>query len=288
MSSLESLGYGPFFSEQFDHFDRPDLVPARISSEGRGVYHLIGCRSPVGELRGRLRRELGQDERPVVGDWVAVVEGEERASIHHLLNRRTAFVRRAAGTKAGVQTIAANVDLFFVVTSANRDFNVRRLERFLAAVWDSGAEAVVVLNKVDIGKSIEAMVDEIDAIALGVPVVCTSATARTGLDDLRGHLCVGKTGGLVGSSGVGKSSLVNCLLGREAQSVRTIRRDEKGRHATTRRELIQLPDGGKQITQCADHGMPLEASAAKNPLRKEIAKLAQSLHDLGRNEAEAA
>jgi len=243
MSSLESLGFDPFFSNRFDDLERPDLLPARISSEGRGVYHLLGCRAPVGELRGRLRRELGQDERPVVGDWVAVVDGNERASIHHLLDRRAAFVRRAAGTESGIQTIAANVDLFFVVTSANRDFNVRRLERFLAAVWDSGAEAVVVLNKIDIGKSIDDMVDEIGAAAIGVPVACTSATAGTGLDGLRSHLSTGKTVGFVGSSGVGKSSLINRLLGREEQSVRTIRRDEKGRHATTRRELIPMPDG---------------------------------------------
>jgi ribosome biogenesis GTPase len=204
MSSLESLGFDPFFSNQFDDLERPDLLPARISSEGRGVYHLLGCRAAVGELRGRLRRELGQDERPVVGDWVAVVDGKERASINHLLDRRAAFVRRAAGTESGVQTIAANVD---------------------------------------IGKSIDDMVDEIGAVAIGVPVACTSATAGTGLEGLRSHLSTGKTAGFVGSSGVGKSSLINRLLGREEQAVRNIRRDEKGRHATTRRELIPMPDG---------------------------------------------
>jgi ribosome biogenesis GTPase len=180
----------------------------------------------------------------VVGDWVAVVDGLDRAVIHHVLNRRTQLVRRAAGTAAGTQVIAANVDLFFIVTSANRDFNVRRLERYLAAVWDSGAEPAVVLNKIDLGGDIGGFVDEIGTVAFGVPLVKVSAVTGEGLTELRKHLAPGGTVGLIGSSGVGKSSLVNRLLGREIQPVRTVRRDEKGRHATTRRELIELPDGG--------------------------------------------
>ncbi|MGD8412645.1 MAG: ribosome small subunit-dependent GTPase A [Candidatus Latescibacterota bacterium] len=247
MDALTSLGFGEFFARQFDRFETPELVPARVSSEGRGVYHLLGCRARVGELRGRLRHELDREHRPVVGDWVAVVDGGQRATIHHVLDRRTTFFRRAAGSESEVQVIAANVDLFFVVTSANRDFNVRRLERFLAAVWDSGAEPVVVLNKTDLAETVEDMVSEIDGVAIGVPVVRTSATLGTGLDDLRAHLGVGKTVGLVGSSGVGKSSLVNRLLGVNAQPVETVRRDEKGRHTTTRRELVELPGGGLLI-----------------------------------------
>jgi ribosome biogenesis GTPase len=244
LSSLEALGYGRFFSEQHDFLGRPDLVPARIASEGRGNYRLRGCRASIGELRGRLQHDLTTPERPVVGDWVLVVDGEDRAVIHHVLGRHTELIRRAAGTEAGVQVIAANVDLFFIVTSANRDFNIRRLERYLAAVWDSGAEPVVVLNKIDLGGAVADMVEEIGAVAFGVPVVCVSAVTGDGMDDLRGHLAGGKTVGLVGSSGVGKSSLVNRLLGHDAQHVRTLRGDGKGRHATTRRELIELPGGG--------------------------------------------
>jgi ribosome biogenesis GTPase len=198
----------------------------------------------VGELRGRLYHELSPPERPVVGDWVSVADGEDRAIIHHVMERRTAMVRRAAGTEAGIQVVAANVDLFFIVTTVDRDFNVRRLERYMAAVWDSGAEPVVILNKIDIGGDIEDMVEAIGAVGFGVPVVRVSALTGVGLDDLRGHLGPGKTIGLVGSSGVGKSSLVNRLLGREVQQVRILRRDDKGRHTTSRRELIELPDGG--------------------------------------------
>jgi ribosome biogenesis GTPase len=244
LSSLESLGFNEFFSAQFDLVHEPDTVPARIASEGRGVYPLLGCRAQLGELRGRLRHELPPGDWPVAGDWVAVADGEDRGIIHRVFDRRTAMVRRAAGTEGGVQVVAANVDLFFVVTSANRDFNLRRLERYLAAVWDSGAKPVIVLNKIDIGERVDELVEEIESVGLGVPVVRASAVTGDGLNDLRSHLASGVTVGLVGSSGVGKSSLVNRLLGRELQSVRTLRKDEKGRHATTRRELIELPEGG--------------------------------------------
>lgn len=244
MSSLKSLGFDQFFSLQYDRLGRPDLVPARITSESRANYALGGCRAPLGELRGRLQHDLDPLERPVVGDWVAVVDGTGRAVIHHIFERRTAMIRRAAGTKADIQIIAANVDVFFIVTSANRDFNMRRIERYLAAVWDSGAEPVVVLNKIDLGGTVDEMVEEIGAVAFGVPVVQVSAITGDGLSDLRCHIGPDQTVGLVGSSGVGKSSLVNCLLGHSAQPTRTLREDEKGRHTTTRRELIELPDGG--------------------------------------------
>jgi ribosome biogenesis GTPase len=247
LSSLESLGFGPFFSKQHDLLGRSGLVPARVALEGRGNYRLCGCRAAIGELAGRLKHELGPLERPVVGDWVSVADGEDRAVIHRVLDRRTTMVRRAAGTASGIQVVAANVDLLFIVTSANRDFNVRRLERYLCAAWDSGARPVFVLNKIDLGGQIEDMLDEMAGMASGVPVVRTSALTGEGLGDLRGHMVCGKTAGLIGSSGVGKSSLVNCLLGREAQPVRTLRKDGKGRHATTRRELIELPGGGVLI-----------------------------------------
>jgi ribosome biogenesis GTPase len=241
------LGYGPFFSEQHDRLGRPELVPARIAAEGRGNYWLRGCRAPIGELRGRLQHELGPSERPVVGDWVLVVDDEDRAIIHHILDRNTEMVRRAAGSKSDLQVIAANVDLFLIVTSANRDFNIRRLERYLAVVMDSGAQPAIVLNKIDIGTNVDEMVEEIASVGVGIPVLQTSAFTGVGMDELRGYMAPGKTSAFIGSSGVGKSSLINRLLGREVQSVRTLRRDEKGRHATTRRELIELPGGGVLI-----------------------------------------
>jgi ribosome biogenesis GTPase len=238
------LGFDTFFSQQHDLLGRADLVPARIAAEVRGAYWLLGCRATTGQLKGSVRHELGPLERPVVGDWVSVTDHDAQAVIHHVLERRTWMVRRAAGSATDVQIVAANVDVFFIVTSANRDFNLRRLERYLAAVWDSGAEPVVVLNKIDVGVGIDDMVESIGTVGLGVPVVRVSALTGSGMEDLRGYLGRGKTVGFVGSSGVGKSSLINRLLGHEAQQVRTLRKDEKGRHATTRRELIELPDGG--------------------------------------------
>jgi ribosome biogenesis GTPase len=241
------LGYGSFFSAQHERVGRPDLVPARIAAEGRGNYHLLGCRASMGEMRGRLLHEIDACERPVVGDWVLVADDIERAVIHHIMERRTVMSRRAAGSKTDVQVLVANVDLFFIVTSANRDFNIRRLERYLAAVLDGGAQPAVVLNKIDIGGDVEGMFEEIASIGVGIPVLKVSALTGEGLDDLRSRIEAGMTFAFIGSSGVGKSSLINRLLGREMQSVRSLRRDGKGRHATTRRELIELPEGGVLI-----------------------------------------
>jgi ribosome biogenesis GTPase len=176
------------------------------------------------------------------------MDDAERAVIHHVLERRTALVRRAADTDAISQIIAANVDLVAIVTSANRDLNPRRLERYLTAVWDSGAAPLVVLNKVDLVAAATPLLEAIAAVALAVPVVQVSALTGQGIDGLRAYLGPGTTAGLVGSSGVGKSSLVNRLLGAETQAVRAIRDDDaRGRHTTTRRELIVLPGGGVLI-----------------------------------------
>jgi ribosome biogenesis GTPase len=248
MSSLhERLGFTPFFRERFDNLGKPDLVPARIASEGRGVYRLLGCRAERGELRGRLRHRLQGLEFPAVGDWVAVRDGGNLAIIDAILERRTALMRRAAGSDTECQIVAANIDLVFIVTTATRDYNPRRIERYLVAVWDSGAEPVILVNKIDLGGEVDEVLNELAEIAPGVATVCTSALTAQGLDELQSLLAPGRTIGLVGSSGVGKSSIVNRLLGSEAQSTCTTRRDEKGRHATSRRDLIEVPQGGLLI-----------------------------------------
>jgi ribosome biogenesis GTPase len=242
---LAELGFRPFFASQLAALYRSDLVPARIAADGQSVWHLLGCRAPIGELSGRLRGELEGIARPVVGDWVAVADGDDRAIIHHVLDRRTAMIRRAAGPALKSQVIAANVDVFGVVTSANHDLNPRRLERYLAVIWESGATPVIVLNKVDLVASVAPLLAEIETIAFGVPVAQVSALTGQGLDELRAYLGPGTTLAMVGSSGVGKSSLINRLLGRQAQQVNAIRDDDaRGRHTTTRRELLLLPEGG--------------------------------------------
>jgi ribosome biogenesis GTPase / thiamine phosphate phosphatase len=244
---LEDLGFGPFFATQFDPLvrARPGLVPARIAADGAGIYHLLGSQARLGELSGRLRHELSGINRPAVGDWVAVTDDAERAVIHHVLRRRTAMIRRAADTDATAQMIAANVDVFCLVTSANRDLNPRRIERYLTAVWESGANPVVVLNKVDLVDDLPPLRQAVAAVALGVPTVEVSALTGVGVDALRAHVSRGTTVGLVGSSGVGKSSLINRLVGREVQHVSEIREDDaRGRHTTTRRELVLLPGAG--------------------------------------------
>ncbi|MGH2617408.1 MAG: ribosome small subunit-dependent GTPase A [Thermomicrobiales bacterium] len=246
---LADLGYNPFFSSQLDRLERPGLIPARIAADGPGIYTLLGCRAQLGELSGRLRHELHETARPAVGDWVAVADDDHRAVIHQVLHRRTAMIRRAADPHLRdtprQQVIAANVDLFGIVTSANRDLNPRRLERYMTAAWDSGATPLVVLNKIDLADDIAPMVAVIEEVAFGAAIVPVSALTGAGIDMLRTHVGRGTTVGLVGSSGVGKSSLINRLVGREVQYVKEIREDDaRGRHTTTRRELVLLPGGG--------------------------------------------
>jgi ribosome biogenesis GTPase / thiamine phosphate phosphatase len=246
LTTLAALGFDEFFAAQRDALPA-EWVPARIAAEGQSSFHLAGCRAPLGDLAGRLLSSRHKIERPVVGDWVAVLDGAERAAIQHLFERRTALVRRAAGTQTEVQVVVANVDVFFVVTATDRDFNARRLERYVAAVWNSGASPVIVLNKIDLAEDAEALLETIDSVAIGVPVVRASARSGEGLEALRAYIGPGKTVGFVGSSGVGKSSLANRLLGRAAQAVGDLRSDERGRHTTTARQLILVPEGGVLI-----------------------------------------
>jgi ribosome biogenesis GTPase len=243
LTDLAALGFDAFFAAQRSALP-PEWVPARVSAEGQNSFHLLGCRAPLGDLSGRLLRSQHKLTRPLVGDWVAVVDGPERAQIQHLYERRTALVRRAAGTLAEPQVVAVNVDVFFVVTAANRDFNERRLERYVAAVWNSGASPVIVLNQVDLAEEREPLLEAIDRVAIGVPVVTASAVSGEGLDALRKHIEPGKTVGFIGSSGVGKSSLTNCLLGRELQATAGLRNDDRGRHTTSGRQLVLLAHGG--------------------------------------------
>ena len=246
--SIEELGYTPFFSAQFELLSESEgLVVARVSAESHGLYQLLGSMATLGELSGKLRGQLKAGERPVCGDWVAVGEHGDRATIRHVFDRRTQLVRRAASSDGLPQTIAANVDVFFIVTSANQELNPRRLERYLTAVWDSGADPVLVLNKVDLVEDLAALETSLRSVAGTAPIVGVSAHTGQGMAELESVLAPNKTVSFIGSSGVGKSSLANRILGHEQQATGDTSSAAKGRHTTTRRELVVVPGRGVLI-----------------------------------------
>jgi ribosome biogenesis GTPase len=245
--SLHRLGWNAHFENLFVHHRSRGLEPARVSREDRGRYGVLderGARSA--ELAGRLRHEARtRAEWPAVGDWVALRPGAaSSAVIDAVLPRSSAFTRKVAGEATEEQVIAANVDTVFLVSGLDLDFNPRRIERYLAAAWDSGAEPVVVLNKADLVDDLESRLAEVTAVAPGAAVVTLSALAGEGLEALAPWLAPGRTVALLGSSGVGKSTLVNALLGEARQETGGVREaDSRGRHTTTHRELVPLPGG---------------------------------------------
>jgi len=246
--NLESLGWDASYAEAFQPHEQDDLTPARVAVEHRSEYVVY---SVLGELRagaaGRLRFD---GEHPAVGDWVAVAArpDEERATIQAVLPRRTAFVRKAPWLETKAQVIAANVDVVFVVCGLDANFNVRRIERYITLAWESGAEPVVLLTKADLCDDVDSRRWEVEAVAIGVPVHTVSAPTGEGLEAVASHLGEGRTAALLGSSGVGKSTLVNALAGEELLLTREVREgDGRGRHTTTHRQLVVLPQGGVML-----------------------------------------
>lgn len=249
MHDLAALGWSPFFDEQWQRWAASEWVPARIAAEHRGAYEVWSAAGGGwSRIAGRLRHELQERELPGVGDWVALdgAPGPDRtAVIQRILDRRTVFVRGSAGREARAQVVAANVDLVLVVCGLDEDFNVRRIERYVARVWASGATPLVVLSKADLVEDARARVQEVEAHAPGLEVLAISALRRDGLEAVRARIGRGTTAALVGSSGAGKSTLVNALVGEEMMATGAVRsRDGRGRHVTTRRQLVLLPAGG--------------------------------------------
>ena len=246
--TLDQLGWSAAFAA--DH--APHLAvgrePARILAEDRGSYVV---RTATGERRasitGRFRHEAAGDPSafPAVGDWVAIDGGPDDGSIHAVLPRRTSIVRQASGKRTAAQVVGANVDVVFIVVSLNLDLNMRRLERYLAVAWESGAEPVVILSKADLVDDPTPVLAEVERIAVGAAILTVSAIDGRGMDEIRARIGSGRTVAFVGSSGVGKTTLLNRLAGEDRAVVKEIREDDaRGRHTTTRRQLHILPDGG--------------------------------------------
>ncbi len=250
--SLLRWGWNEFFETAWKSEEPGSAIPARVISHHRKFWALAGdfgeCwAAAAGKLR--LAAEEGA-EWPTVGDWVAaeVQEQGNAATIQGVLPRRSKFVRKAAGKALYEQVIAANIDIALLVFALDGDFNLRRAERYLAQCWESGARPIVVLNKADACADVQEKAREIEQIAAGTIVHVVSAKTGQGFDELEEYLRPGQTLVLLGSSGVGKSTIVNRLLGRAIQEVQEVRdTDSRGRHTTTARQLFALPGGALLI-----------------------------------------
>ena len=228
----------------------PELTAGRITLQEKGLYRI---RTVTGEqnalVSGRFQFEAQSvSDYPAVGDYVmANCADPDTAVIHQVLPRKSLFVRKAAGTSKTEQAVAANIDTVFVCMSLNNDFNLRRMERYLSVAWESGADPVVLLTKTDLCGDLPRRQSEVDAIAMGVPVLTSSAMELDGYRQITPYITQGRTVAFVGSSGVGKSTLINCLLGEERLATDGLRKDDKGHHTTTHRQLLFLPNGAMVI-----------------------------------------
>lgn len=245
--SIDKYGWNAYWQAQFSVCDNK-LVPGRIIRQHRQLYHLF-CEAGEYEatLSGRYLHKLEDSlDYPSVGDWVGFepVANETKGVIQQLLTRRSAFKRNTASDKTEAQVVAANVDKIFLVSALDGDFNLRRVERYLTEVWESGATPVIVLNKIDKCDDPDLYADKVAEIALGVDIVSISATEHLGFDRLEQFLKPKQTIALLGSSGVGKSSIINRLIGYDKMKVNALSDEKsKGRHTTSHRELILLDNG---------------------------------------------
>lgn len=244
--NLSDLGWKPSFQSAFETLSPSGLHPARIIRQDKGRYLLqtVTCTLP-----GLLPGNRVDESLPAVGDWVAIqMLDDGPAIIVALLPRFSVFSRKAAGVRTQEQVIAANIDVLFLVSGMDGDFNLRRIERYVVQSSDSGALPVIVLNKADLCSNVEEYLEDVKRVVPGIDVYAVSALQDRGFEAIRSLIHPGITAGFVGSSGTGKSTLVNRLLGSERQSVGAVREDDsRGRHTTTRRELLNLPGGGLVI-----------------------------------------
>lgn len=247
--NLSELGWNDSFEQAFAPFAKDGLSAARVAVQHRGAYQVCSEHGELAaEISGRFRHDTAlPSDFPVVGDWVAIEVqlNEGKGVIHAVLPRRTKFSRTAAGDATEEQVLAANIDDVFIVEVLGDELNLRRIERYLTLAWESGAHPAIVLTKADLCSNAVSAVERARSVAGDVPVLAISSVSGEGMAALRSLLRAGRTAVLLGPSGVGKSTLTNHLCGEEAQDIQPVRdSDHKGRHTTTRRELIPLPSGG--------------------------------------------
>jgi ribosome biogenesis GTPase len=242
---LDELGWDAGWLAALEQMQDDNLIPARVAAQHRGAYVVW---TADGELRARAAGRLFYEHEigepiPAVGDWVGVRE----TTITSILPRRSAFIRKRAGLGSDEQVLAANVDTAFLLAGLDDDFSLRRLERYITTAWDSGAAPVVVLTKSDLCDDVGDALLQVESVAIGVPVYPISNVTGVGVDELSEHLQPGRTVVLLGSSGVGKSTLLNRLAGEEVMQTAAVAADGTGRHTTTHRELVRLPSGALAI-----------------------------------------
>lgn len=247
--NLEDLGWDGFFEKQFALIGAEGFAAGRVTLQQK---HLYAVYTESGEMPGIVAGRMlygaaGREDLPVVGDWAAVRVLEEtppKAVIHRILERKSQFTRKEPYTPAEEQVLAANIDTVFIVMGLDMNYNLRRLERYMATAWESGALPIVILNKADLCPEASKRLRDVREAAFGADVLVMSAGKGEGLDALEPYLKKGRTVALLGSSGVGKSTIINHLMGRETMRVQEVREDDsRGRHTTTHRQALLLPGG---------------------------------------------
>jgi len=261
--NMKNLGYSEQFLTEATLYK--GLIIGRVISQYKELYKVMCEKGELtAEISGKLRFGIkALSEYPTVGDFVSIdrdTNDTGNAIVHNVLTRKSAFIRKAAGTSRNEQIVAANIDTVFICMSLNNDFNLRRLERYLSVSWDSGANPVIVLTKSDLCSDLTQKLSEVNSVAIGVEVLVTTGMSEDGYLQVLKYIKDRETVAFIGSSGVGKSTLINRLLGQNALATKELRNDDKGKHTTTRRELILMPTGGMVIDTPGMRELGLESA----------------------------